>query len=429
MIFKLLNLKYLLSLFAFFLVLLLYQPEILSQENERAHEYCSDPEIKTILLHRTAWDLSMPVIFINEDESLSLHFDYLGKSTTDYSYSLTNCTFDWQINDISEHRYIEGFNDIPIYDYYPSRNTTRFFTHYQVEIPDEEIKILQSGNYLLKVYDSVDPEKIIFTRKLCFAERLTEISAQIKLPDDVHQELMLQIDLSELELINPLAEIKIVVIKNYNWNDQIKINSPPLLRDEKLFLDMPYQILAQGGNEYRYFDSKSTKFVSERVNYIDYQAPDFHFYLKPDKLKQFDPYFTSTDLNGRFYIEIPDAHDRHTESDYVYVHFRLEADQPFDADIYIYGALTEWETNESNYMEYNYNKKIYQKSLLLKQGYYNYCYAVKEFNKQELQFDITEGNHDETENDYLIFVYLRQNLSDFDRLVGFAIFNSTGETR
>ena len=342
---------------------------------------------------------------------------------------MLNCTFDWQINDVSEYRYIEGFNDVPIFDYYPSRNTTRFFTHYQTEIPDEEIKVLKSGNYLLKVYDSVDPEKVSFTKKLCFAERLTEISAQIKHPDETNQEIMLQINLSELELINPLAEINVVVIKNYNWNDQIKISSPPLLRDNVLFLDMPYQIIAPGGNEYRYFDSKSTKFVSERVDYIDYQAPDFHFFLKPDKLKQFDPYFTSTDLNGRFFVEIPDAHDRHTESDYVYVHFKLEAAEPFDADAYVYGALTGWETNESNYMMYDYNKHIYRKSLLLKQGYYNYSYVLKDFNHPGLNFDITEGNHAETENDYLVFVYLRQNMSEFDRLVGYAVFNSTGKSR
>jgi hypothetical protein len=371
----------------------------------------------------------MPVIFLNEEETLSLHFDYLGKPLTDYSYSIMNCDHDWKINDISDHQFMEGFNDVPIFDYYPSRNTTRLFTHYEITIPNEEIKILQSGNYLVKVYESADPDKIIFTRRFCIAERKTVITAQIKRPDESHQEILLTIDLNELELVNPLAEIKIAVIKNYNWNDLINISSPPLLRNNILYLDMPYQIYAKGGNEYRYFDSKSTKFISERVEYIDYQAPDFHFYLKTDQLKQFDPYFTSTDLNGRFFVEIPDAHDRHTESDYVYVHFELESEQVFDADVYVYGALTDWKTDENNFMVYNYNKKAYQKSLLLKQGYYNYSYAIRDFNQSDLNFDITEGNHAETENDYLVFVYMTKNMRDFDRLVGYAIFNSTGQSR
>ncbi len=429
MIYKLLRLKYISPPLTIFLFSLLVDITVQAQDIDRVKEFCSDTQIKTILLHRTGWDLSMPVIYINENETLSLHFDYLGKPSSDYSFSLTSCTFDWEINDISDHHYMEGFNDVPIYDYYPSRNTTRYFTHFQAEIPNEEIRVLKSGNYLLKVYDSVDPEKVVFTRKLCFAERLTDVSARIKYPDDIHQEIMLQINLSELELINPLAEIRVVVIKNYNWNDPIRISSPPLLRDNVLFMDMPFQIVADGGNEYRYFDTKSTKFISERVDYIDYQAPEFHFFLKPDKLNQYDPYFTSTDLNGRFFVEIPDAHDRHTESDYVNVHFKLEAEQPFDADVYVYGALTGWETNESNYMMFDYNKKVYTKSLLLKQGYYNYSYVMKNFNKPDLRFDITEGNHSETENDYLVFVYLRQNMSDFDRLVGYTVVNSLGDNR
>lgn len=427
MIFKILRLVHLLPPIVIFFISSL--DEALSQRIDQNEEYCKDPQIKTILLHRTGWDLSMPVVYINEDESLSLHFDYLGKPDNDYSYQLLNCTYDWQINNTAEHRYLEGFNDVPIYDYYPSRNTTRYFTHFQANIPNEELKVLQSGNYLLRVYNSSDPENIVFTRKLSFAERLISITARIKKPDELHQELMLQIDLSELELINPLAEIKVVVLKNYNWNDQIQITSPPILRDNMLFLDMPYQIMAKGGNEYRYFDTKSTKFVSERVDYIDYQAPEFHFFLKPDKLKQFNPYFSSTDLNGRFFIEIPDAHDRHTESDYVHVHFTLESPQPFDTDVYIYGALTDWQTNESNFMTYDYNNKCYRRSLLLKQGYFNYSYVLKGFDKDELSFDITEGNHSETENDYLIFVYFRQNMSEFDRLVGYSIVNSTGEAR
>ena len=427
MIFNILRIVHLFSLIAFFFTSSLI--EALSQSIDQTEEYCTDPQIKTILLHRTGWDLSMPVVYIKEDESLSLHFDYLGKPDNDYSYQLLNCTYNWQINDVAEHRYLEGFNDVPIYDYYPSRNTTRYYTHFQTNIPNEELKILQSGNYLLRVYKSSEPDDIVFTRKLCFAERLTSITARINKPDELHQEIMLQIDLSELELINPLAEIKVVVLKNYNWSDQVQITSPPILRDDMLFLDMPYQIMAKGGNEYRYFDTKNTKFVSERVDYIDYQAPEFHFFLKPDKLKQFDPYFSSTDLNGRFFIEIPDAHDRHTESDYVHVHFTLESQQPFDADVYIYGALTDWQTNESNFMTYDHNKKCYRRSLLLKQGYFNYSYVLKDFNKDELSFAITEGNHSETENDYLIFVYFCQNMSEFDRLVGYTIVNSTGESR
>jgi hypothetical protein len=40
---------------------------------------------------------------------------------------------------------------------------------------------------------------------------------------------------------------------------------------------------------------------------------------------------------------------------------------------------------------------------------------------------MTEGNHSETENDYLIFVYYRSQTDDFDRLVGYTVVNSTNK--
>jgi hypothetical protein len=240
---------------------------------------------------------------------------------------------------------------------------------------------------------------------------------------------MMQVDLGNLKLQNPLQEIKIVVLQNYDWNNQVKLASPPMLRNHVLHIDAPYQLYTPGDNEFRYFDSKSTKFVSERVDRITYFPPDFHFSLKPDQLARFDPYFSSTDLNGRSFIEIPDAHDRHLESDYVQVHFTLESPQSLGTDVYIYGKLTNWEADEDNYMVYNPERGAYEATLLLKQGMINYMYATRDYDQKQLQFDLTEGSHSETENDYLIFVYLSELMSDFDRLIGYTVVNSAETIR
>ncbi len=399
------------------------------QQDMPVREFCTPSEIRTVLFYRSGWELSMPVLFMNEEEQLELRFDYLGDPENNFSFSIQNCTYDWYVNDMQEHYYIEGFNDVPFYDYHPSRNTTQNFIHYFTSVPTDDLKITRSGNYLLKIYDSADPEKIMVTRKFCIAEKSVTINAQVRRPDYENQELLVEVNLGDMKLIDPRDEIKVVVVKNYDWNNQVKINSPPMLRNNILYFDLPDQIEAEGGNEFRYFDTKSTKLPSERVDYIEYRAPEFHYILKPDELKQFEPYFSSTDLNGRFFIEIPDAFDRHTESDYVQVHFKLQTGQSLGTDVYIFGALTDWQTNDRNYMIYNPDNQAYEKTLLLKQGYYNYAYATRDYNSNQIMFDITEGNHDETENDYLIFVYLRKTMSDFDRLVGYTVVNSTGKIR
>jgi hypothetical protein len=80
----------------------------------------------------------------------------------------------------------------------------------------------------------------------CVAENLVKISSVIKEIDEQHQELNLILDISQLNATFPLTDIKVVILKNYNWNDTININSAPLLRDQRLYLDMPYQIVAEG---------------------------------------------------------------------------------------------------------------------------------------------------------------------------------------
>ncbi len=423
---KITGLKFALFLEVFFLLL---SDSLLSQETNIVEEFCLDPNIHTILFYRSEKDLSMPVIFFGDDEKLCLRFDYIGEPEEDYYYSVAACSYDWQLNENPEHLYLDGFNNNLVENKYSSFNTTKYYAHFMTRIPSEDFNFLTSGNYIAKVYKGSEPENTVFTRKFCIAEARVNIKGRVKKPDQQNQELQIEIDLSDLDLMNPLGKIKIVVIQNNDWNNKLNMAYKPVLRDDKLYLDLPYQLMTGGGNEFRYFDIKSIKYISDRLDSIKYISPETHFYLKRDKLKQFVPYFSSTDLNGRFYIDMPDAYDRHIESDYVYVHFTLESPYELISKVYIYGALTNWKTDTDNSMFYNPEKGTYEKTLFLKQGYYNYAYATIDKTGRKISFDVTEGNHSETENDYAIFVYLREPMSDFDRLVGFRIMNSTDENK
>jgi len=413
-----------------YLAIMIFNPEqVLTQDSESVLEECLDSNIKTILLHRSGLDLTWPVIYFKSDDKLRLRFDYVGESKEDFYYSVVACTYDWKLNENPDHFYLDGFNSNLVENKYTSFNTWKYYEHFMTKVPSEELKFLTSGNYIINVYKGPSTEEVVFTRKFCLTESKVNIKAIVKKPDPQNQEIQIEIDIEKLELTNPLAEIKVVVIKNNDWNNQLNLAFKPVLRENKLHIDLPYQLITGGGNEFRYVDIKSIKYISDQLDSIKYISPETHFYLKPDKLNQYEPYFSSTDLNGRFYIDMEDSYDRHIESDYVNAHFVLESAQAFRSDVYIYGALTNWETNESNCMNYNPEKGIYEKTLFLKQGYYNYAYAIKDFSTQKTSFDYTEGNHSEAENEYAIFVYLRETMSDFDRLVGFQILNSTGEEK
>ena len=120
-----------------------------------------------------------------------------------------------------------------------------------------------------------------------------------------------------------------------------------------------------------------------------------------------------------------DYEDYEVDADFAKVYFYLPMEEPLmEGDLHVFGELTNWQTSKENQMVYNYEKKAYQLMLVLKQGYYNYEYVFVDKEKNIFDPQFTEGSHYETENDYLIYVYHRGFGDEYDRLIGFEIFNS-----
>jgi hypothetical protein len=77
-------------------------------------------------------------------------------------------------------------------------------------------------------------------------------------------------------------------------------------------------------------------------------------------------------------------------------------------------------------MEFSEEKGAYEKTLLLKQGFYNYSYVtlpVKKSN-ETFSYENTEGNYWGTENSYQVLVYYRSFGGRSDELIAFSTLNS-----
>jgi hypothetical protein len=93
------------------------------------------------------------------------------------------------------------------------------------------------------------------------------------------------------------------------------------------------------------------------------------------------------------------------------------------------GALSDWSFDGSNLMNYDTEKAEYQCSMLLKQGWYNYEYLFLKNGERTAEPSVFEGNHYETENDYLILVYYRNPVDRYDRIIGSLIVNSARKSQ
>jgi hypothetical protein len=96
-------------------------------------------------------------------------------------------------------------------------------------------------------------------------------------------------------------------------------------------------------------------------------------------------------------------------------------------DVYMIGELVSgYCDNALCRMDYNAGKKIFEKTLLLKQGYYYYNYITKTANgkKSVSETAYTDGDYSETENTYTILVYYRSLSDRADQLVSLVTIDS-----
>ncbi|MCK4749526.1 MAG: DUF5103 domain-containing protein, partial [Bacteroidales bacterium] len=347
-----------------------------------------------------------------------------------YSYTIVHCDADWYPSGLSVEEYMSGFAHQAIHDYSLSFNTYVNYVHYRLKLPNEDVKILISGNYVIKVFEDFDENKLILVRRFSVSESLASITGNASRPvmdpyrDDGHQ-VSFKVYLGSLSIYDPYSEIKVAIQQNNRWNMCIRTLKPLFVRENELDYNYQSENIFKAGNEYRYFDIKSMRYMAEMVQNIEYKAPHHHVYLYPDHPRNNGRYFYREDLNGRFFIEVQEGVNRDTESDYVHVHFTLPLEFPIvDGYLYVSGSLNNWEYNEINRMEYNFDKKAYELNLLLKQGYYNYEYVHIRENSRFPDATYLEGSYYETENDYVVYVYLATNTSRYDRLIAYQILNS-----
>jgi hypothetical protein len=135
------------------------------------------------------------------------------------------------------------------------------------------------------------------------------------------------------------------------------------------------------------------------------------------------------DLDGIYTVENSDGNNPFWQSDYGYVHFTFvppATDAYAGKDLYLFGELTNYTLDESSRMEFNTDKGVYEGTLFLKQGYYNYSYVSVDKREGASRFSIanTEGNYNSTENNYTVLVYYRAFGARADELIGYAQVNS-----
>lgn len=404
--------------------------EYYSQFALRYTDHVYQQSIRTIILSNNPSSLGEAIMKKDSDDRLFLGFDDLDGDFKNYQYTVVHCTYDWQPSNLSVSDYIDGFAEQPITNYRYSRNTLEQFTYYSTSLPNDNFRLLLSGNYLLKVYRDNDPDKLVLTRRFMIFEDDVLITGTVRAATVVgdrnfKQEVDFKINFTGNDITNPYNELKPVIRQNGRWDNMVTNLQPQFVNGSELIYDYDDRNVFPGGSEFRWFDTRSLRYQSERLQRITTEGGMKHVYLLPDEKRTYKRYVSGNDINGRFMIKTYDGGDSTVEADYVYMHFFLPWEFPItEGNIYVFGSFCDWQCKPETKMSYNYERKGYEVTILLKQGYYNYEYVLQRDNKNAADDFFVEGMHQETENAYVIYVYQRKPGQYYDRLLGLKRLNS-----
>lgn len=389
--------------------------------------------IKTVKLFPVGDQLSYPIVPLNAMEQLELHFDDICTSSKNYYYTYQLCDANWNPLELSQFDYIKGFSQVRLTQpRFSSVGLTRY-VHYSVKLPVANCMPSRSGNYLLKVFENGDTNNLIFTKRLLVLDNKVGLTANIVPPFSgmdfrSRQRVAITLNTNNLDIFNTNQQIKIVVLQNYRWDNAQSAEAPTFLRQKNMEYNQEGLFDFEAGKEWRWLDLRSFRLQSERVKTANYSDTGTDIFVTTDTARPSFRYQYYRDYNGLYFIDMYENYNPWWQSDYAKVHFTFipPNHQPFnDKDLFLIGEISNYCLNDDYALEYNETKQVYEKTLFLKNGYYNYCYVTKSKNLNgEPSFKETEGNAWDTENSYTILVYYKDFGGRSDQLVGAATINS-----
>ncbi|WGK65202.1 type IX secretion system plug protein [Croceiramulus getboli] len=391
-----------------------------------AEEMEAPPYIKTIQFIGNSDFGLLPVIRLGDP--LVISFDDIIGDEADYYYTITHHNFDWTPSLLVKSEYLRGFDNLRIRDYQNSSNTLQPYSHYELRIPNAQTEaLLQTGNYLLSITNSEG--ELVFSRKFMIYQPQASVGLRIRRSRDLNfinskQAVQFRIDPGEQILINPKKNVKTIILKNNNLKNSIIGLEPQFVLGNVLEYRYDQEASFWGGNEFFNFENKDIRAATNMIDYIELESL-YHNYLYTNPNRDFQPYTYNPDINGAFVINTLIGDAPELTADYVWIHFSVFSTGLEDGkEVHLYGNFNNYELGEQTRMRYNPQQGIYEKALLLKQGFYNYRYAVTDSQQRLLKNDI-DGDFWQTENEYTVLVYYRNPGSRIDELIGVGKGNST----
>lgn len=390
----------------------------------QVQEEVAPPDNIRSIVFRGTTDDQFPIVQLGDP--IKLEFDDLLANEQDYYYKIVYCDFDWTPSQLLKSQYLSGTDNQRITNYANSYNTLQPFSNYRLTIPNGNVRLKVTGNYVLEIYNGYD--ELQFSRRFTVFENRVAVGAVIKRSRDfkyLNEKQVVQININggDFQLVNPMTEVKVAILQNYNWQTAITDLRPQFLLGNELVYKYDQEASFFGGNEYWNFDTKDLRSPTAAISHIEV-GDLYNHYLFTNMYRYDRPYTYYPDIDGDFVIRTMQGDDDTREADYTVIHFSLPYSDLIGMDeVYVYGKFNNYVLDDINRMTFNDNTGLFEAAIPLKQGFYNYKYVIQR-EDGTMDSNAVCGNFHFTENQYVVLVYYRKFGDLNDSLIGVGAANS-----
>lgn len=416
---------------AIILSLTLLSVKAIGGERVDTHQGVMEPSFKTLKVTLNGELFPPPVINLADpSERIVISFDELANQHRYLRYTLEHCDASWQPEGLVDPEFLDSFNEGTVDDYQYSQATIVHYVHYTIVVPNEQLRITQPGNYLLKVYDEEDPDHTLVQARFSVCDFTVPLGVTVSSRTDFdtnnrYQQLGVTVDTRNITVDDPFNDLRVVITQNGRPDNELTLVTPQRVNGPRVIYEHLRPLIFPAGNEYRRFDTSSVHYPGLGVERVTHDTPVYNALLYTDTPRAQQSYLYDSTQQGRYLVRSTDTSESDTEADYVLTHFALEMPLLAGADIFIEGDLTDRRFDPASHMIYNHASGCYEQSMLLKQGAYNYQYLTVPNGSDGRGLTApVEGNKYQTVNEYTVKVYHRPKGTRFDRLVGITTVKS-----
>ncbi len=372
--------------------------------------------------------MAPPVINLGTSDRIKVEFDEMAEDSRYLRYRLVHCDADWTPSRLVESEYLDGFNLADIHDYALSESTFAHYVHYSLTVPNDEMAPSVSGNYLLQVFDEDHPDETLLQTRFMVSENSAGLESAVTSRTDIdynraHQQLSLVADLEGAGVDDPFNDLRLVIVQNGRTDNVATIDKPLRIGSRKAIYEHQPGLIFPGGNEYRRIEMVTVHFPARGIDHYEFAEPYYHAELTPDRPRAGARYEYDQDQSGRYVVHEFNADDSSIQADYVIAHFTLEMPEMPGREVWLDGDFVQRRRDPDSRMVYSPSRGAYVKTIMLKQGLYNYQYLVTATDGSSATAPI-EGDNYETVNEYLLLLYHRPQGARTDRLIGASVIYS-----